>query len=88
MYRGVDPRFLDLGNSFKLQLVYRQYPLDMSLGGSSAGLDDTQKSKLLTLPGIEDRSLSLYRIRYPGFSQTAVSWFSQSFHAISTMPPQ
>jgi hypothetical protein len=39
----------------------------------SAGLDDVEKRKLLTLPGLELRSLgrraryqSLYRLRYPG----------------------
>jgi hypothetical protein len=38
-----------------------------------AGLDDVEKRKLLTLPGLELRSLgrparsqSLYRLRYPG----------------------
>jgi hypothetical protein len=41
-----------------------------------AGLDDVEKRKFLTLPGLELRPLgrpartqSLYRLRYPGFLQ-------------------
>jgi hypothetical protein len=41
-----------------------------------AGLDDVEKIKFLTLPGLElqplsgpSRSQSLYRLRYPGFSR-------------------
>jgi hypothetical protein len=40
-----------------------------------AGLDDMEKRKLLSLPGLElrplghpDRNQSLYRLSYPGFS--------------------
>jgi hypothetical protein len=42
--------------------------------GPRAGLDDVEKRKFLTLPGLElrplgrpARSQSLYRLRYPGF---------------------
>jgi hypothetical protein len=42
--------------------------------GPRAGLDDVEKKKFLTLPGLEIRPLSrtirsqsLYRLRYPGF---------------------
>jgi hypothetical protein len=42
--------------------------------GPRTGLDDVEKRKFLTLPGLELRSLglparsqSLYRLRYPGF---------------------
>jgi hypothetical protein len=42
--------------------------------GLRAGLDDVEKRKFLTLPGLElrplvrpARSQSLYRLRYPGF---------------------
>jgi hypothetical protein len=34
--------------------------------GPRAGLDDVEKRKFLTLPGLELRLLSLYRLRYPG----------------------
>jgi hypothetical protein len=44
--------------------------------GPRAGLDDVEKRKFLTLPGLElrplgcpARSQSLYRLRYPGKSQ-------------------
>jgi hypothetical protein len=33
-----------------------------------AGLDDVEHRKFLTLPGLELRSQSLYRLRYPGSS--------------------
>jgi hypothetical protein len=46
--------------------------LDRRLGGPRAGLDDIEKRKFLTLPGLELRPLgrhargqSLYRLRYP-----------------------
>jgi hypothetical protein len=48
-------------------------PLDMRLGGPRAGLDAVEKSKILSLPGLElqtlgrpARSQSLYRLSYPG----------------------
>jgi hypothetical protein len=44
-----------------------------SLVGPTAGIDDVEKRKFLTLPGLElrplgpqARSQSLYRLRYPG----------------------
>jgi hypothetical protein len=49
-----------------------RYPLERRLGGPRAGLDDVERRKFLTLPGLELRSLgrparsqSLYRLRYP-----------------------
>jgi hypothetical protein len=47
-----------------------RYPLDRRLGGPRANLDDVEKRKFLTLPGLEPlgrptRSRSLYRLRYP-----------------------
>jgi hypothetical protein len=48
--------------------------------GPRAGLDDAEKRKFLTLPGLELRPLgraalsqSLYRLRYPGFSKRGVA---------------
>jgi hypothetical protein len=49
------------------------YPLEKSWVDPSAGLDDVEKRKFLTLPGLELRPLCrpapsqwLYRMRYPG----------------------
>jgi hypothetical protein len=43
--------------SFTSRLLYRRYPLDRSLGGPRADLDDLEKGKFLTLPGLELWSL-------------------------------
>jgi hypothetical protein len=50
-----------------------RYPLDRRLSGPKTGLDDMEKRKFLTLPGLElrhfsrpARNQSLYRLRYPG----------------------
>jgi hypothetical protein len=50
-----------------------RYPLDRSWAGPKGGLDDVEKRKFLTLPGLElrplchpARSQSLYRLRFPG----------------------
>jgi hypothetical protein len=54
-----------------------------------AGLDDVEKRKLLTLPGLElrplgrpARSQSLYRLRYPGYLHGGKDLVS-----LSVMPP-
>jgi hypothetical protein len=75
----IDPHFLDLGTSwrwvvsFTTQPLYPRgksprFPLDRKL---SAGLNDVEKRKFLTLPGLELRLLgrparnqSLYRLRH------------------------
>jgi hypothetical protein len=51
---------------------------------SRAGLDDVEKRKFLTLPGIEirplgrpGRSQSLYQLRYPGSSS---EWYCLEIH--------
>jgi hypothetical protein len=51
-----------------------QYTLDRRLDGPRAGLDDVEKRKCLTLPGLELWPLSRpahnqspYRLHYPGF---------------------
>jgi hypothetical protein len=80
----INPHFLDLCTnwrwavSFTLLLLYPRkkrprYPLDRRLGGPRAGLDDVEKRKFLTLPGLEftflgrpARRQSIYRLRYPG----------------------
>jgi hypothetical protein len=56
-------------------------------GDPTAGLDDVEKKKFLTLPGLElrplgrpARSQSLFRLRYPGFS----FFFSFSFSSSSS----
>jgi hypothetical protein len=56
----------------------KEPPVPIGLGGwvdPRAGLDDVEKGKFLTLPGLElrplgrpGRSQSLYRLRYPGSS--------------------
>jgi hypothetical protein len=56
-----------------------RYPLYRRLLNPRAGLNDMEKWKFFTLPGLELRSLgrparsqSLYRLRYPGFKQSSV----------------
>jgi hypothetical protein len=81
----IDPHFLDLDTSwrwvvsFTLRPLYSRgksprYALNRRLGWLQSRLDDLQKRKLLTLPGLDLRSLSrparsqsLYRLRCPGF---------------------
>jgi hypothetical protein len=72
----IDPRFLDLGTSWRCRFT----PGERAPGthwrggwvGPRAGLDKVEKRKFLTLPGLElqplgrpARSQSLYRLRYP-----------------------
>jgi hypothetical protein len=55
--------------------------------GPGAGLDDVEKTKFLTLPGLELRPLgrparghSLYRLRYPGSpSEQKYRYFMKTF---------
>jgi hypothetical protein len=80
----IAPNFLDLGTSwrwvfsFMPQSLYprERTPSTHCIGGSvgpRAGLNDMEKRKFLTLPGLELRPLdrpvrsqSLYRLRHPG----------------------
>jgi hypothetical protein len=86
----IDPHFLDLGTSWRwvvsftpLSLYPREgAPCTYWIGGwmgPRAGLDDLEKRKFLTLPGLElrpldrpARSQSLYRLRSPS------SWKNRS----------
>jgi hypothetical protein len=63
---GIDPHFLDLGTSWRLVVSFTPRPLYPGerasgthwIGGwvdRKAGLDDTEKGKFLTLPGLELR---------------------------------
>jgi hypothetical protein len=58
-----DPRFLDRGSSwrgmasFTTLPLYPPYPLNRRWASPRAGLDDMEKGKLLTLPGLELRLL-------------------------------
>jgi hypothetical protein len=54
-----------------------------------AGLDDVEKRKFLTLPGLElrhlgrqARGLSLYRLSYPGSSKVTGSFVYRLFNGI------
>jgi hypothetical protein len=80
----IDPHFLDLGTSWRWVVSFTPrpfYPRERALGthciggwvDPRAGLDNMEKKKFLTLPGLEPRPLSrpsrsqsLYRLRYPG----------------------
>jgi hypothetical protein len=86
----MDSYFPDLGTSWweVVSVTPRSlYPLGKGsgthlIGGwlyPRAGLDDVEKRKFLTLPGLElrllgrsARSQSLYRLRYPGSTQGAL----------------
>jgi hypothetical protein len=91
VYGGcIDPHFLELGTSwrwvvsFTLRLLYFRGKTRGThwIGGwvdPRAFLDDVEKRKFLTLPGLElrhldrpARSQSLYRLRYPGSSQRII----------------
>jgi hypothetical protein len=77
----MDPRFLDLGTSWRSRPC-RFTPGERALGtthwiegsvGPRAGLDDVVKRTFFNLPGLElrplgrpSRSQLLYRLRYPG----------------------
>jgi hypothetical protein len=79
----IDPYFLDLGNSLRWVLSFTprslypqgkspRYPFNRRLVDPRTGLDDVEKRKFLTLPGLELRALvrparsqSLYRLSYP-----------------------
>jgi hypothetical protein len=78
--RIIDPHFL-AGGEWSASRPCRLTPRERGpgthwIGGSvdpKAGLDDVEKRKFLTLPGLElrplglpARSQSLYRLRYPG----------------------
>jgi hypothetical protein len=83
-YILVDPRFHEFGTSWRWVVSFRPLPLYLEerapgthwIGGwvgPRAGLDDVEKRKFLTLPGLElrplcrpARSQSPYRMRYPG----------------------
>jgi hypothetical protein len=67
---GIDPHIVDLGIgwrwvvSFTPLLLYPRgksplVPSDRRLGGPRAGLDDVEKRKFLTVPGLELRPLGL-----------------------------
>jgi hypothetical protein len=80
----IDSHFLDLGNSWRWMVSFTPRSLysrekasgTHCIGGwmdPKAGLDDTEKWKFFTLPGLElrllgrpARSKSLYRLRYRG----------------------
>jgi hypothetical protein len=80
----IDPYFLDLGTSWRWVVSFTSRPLyprgkapgTHSIGSwvdPRAGVDDVEKRKFLTRPGLEfqplgrpARSYSLYRLRYPG----------------------
>jgi hypothetical protein len=82
-----DPHYLDLGTSWRRVVSFTLLPLysrerapgTYGIGGwvgPTAGLDDLEKRKFLTLPGLELRPLghpargqSLYRLRHPGSPQ-------------------
>jgi hypothetical protein len=84
MYRST---FLDLGTSWRLVVNFtsrplyprRKSPLVGGWVGHRAGLDDVEKRKFLTSPGLELRLLcrparrqSLYRLSYPGSPECGV----------------
>jgi hypothetical protein len=80
-----DPYFLDLGTSWRWVVSFKlrplcsrrkspRYPLDRRLGGPQSRSGRRGEEKILTLPGLELRTLSrparsqsLYWLRYPGF---------------------
>jgi hypothetical protein len=96
-----DPYFLNLGTSWRwevsctpLPLYPRgkslRYPLDRRLGGPREGLDDEEKTKFLTFPGLElwplcrpARSQSLYRLCYPGSKLYKILCKAQIFFVTS-----
>jgi hypothetical protein len=83
----IDPHFLDLSTSWRLVASFT--PCHFTPGERDpgthwtgcwmdprAGLDEVEKRKFLTLPGLELRTLcplariqSLYRLRYPGYQK-------------------
>jgi hypothetical protein len=83
----IGPHFLDLDTSWRWVVSFTPrplYPLGKNRGTHTigcwvdlrAGLDDVEKRKFLTLPGLgfqplsrPTRSQSLYRLRYPGSSK-------------------
>jgi hypothetical protein len=100
-YRGggcgcIDPHFLNLGTSWEWSasrpgrfIPGEKSPGTHSIGGRRgprAGLDDVEKGKFLTLPGLElrplrrpARSQSLYRLRYPGSQDFLVQFLNTKF---------
>jgi hypothetical protein len=86
----IDPLFLTsalAGGEWSASRTDRFTPGEMAsvpIGGwvdRTVGLDDVQKRKFLTLPGIElrpldrpARSQSLYRLRYPGSKEEVHAW--------------
>jgi hypothetical protein len=92
--RCIDPLFHNLGTSWKWVVSFMPrplYPRERALGthcirgwvDPRAGLNDIEKWKFLTLPGLQlwplgrpARSQSLYRLRYPGaLKKSSVSFF-------------
>jgi hypothetical protein len=62
-----------------------RYPLDRRLGGPQSGLDDLEKRKFLTPPGLELQSLSrparsqsLYRLRYSGSGNRCIECWNET----------
>jgi hypothetical protein len=70
----IDPHFLVLGNGWRGMVSFTPRPLYPweKPPVPRVGLDDVEKRKFLTLPGLElrplgrpARSQSIYRLRYP-----------------------
>jgi hypothetical protein len=71
--------------SFTPQLLYPRGKRDRSWVDPRSGLDDVEKRKFLTLPGLElrplgrpARSQSLYRLRYPGSAPYGTNIYKKS----------
>jgi hypothetical protein len=69
----IDPHFLELGSNWRWVVSFTSQPLYPRGKSPRARLDDVEKRKFLTLPGLElrllgcpVRSQSLYRLRYSG----------------------
>jgi hypothetical protein len=99
-----DPHFLDLGTSWRWVvnapaslLPGKEPPGTHWIGGwvdLRAGLDDLEKRKFLTLPGLKLRShdrpadsYSLYRLRYPGsFTCKRLVFYGEALLALRPTP--
>jgi hypothetical protein len=75
----INQYFLDLGTSCRWVVGFTprplyprgkspQYPLDRMLCGPQAGLDDVEKIKLLTVPGLELRPLGRLASRHTDYT--------------------
>jgi hypothetical protein len=96
----IDPHFLDLGTSWRWVVSFTplpvyprgkspRYPL-----GPRTGLNDIERRKFLTLPGLQLRSLrrparsqSLYLLRYPGSTRCYIMFifFLTRLYAVNCM---